>query len=118
MVKKVTVSLVDDLDGASAADETVEFAIDGVSYELDLSSKNARDLLNDLRKWIDAARRVGGRRKARFGGAIRVSSSRDETPVIREWARRSGYPLAVRGRIPFNIVDAYRAAHEGIKAIG
>ena len=36
MVKKVTVSLLDDLDG-KAADETVQFALDGVSYEIDRS---------------------------------------------------------------------------------
>ena len=38
MVKKVTVSLLDDLDG-KAADETVQFALDGVSYEIDLSER-------------------------------------------------------------------------------
>jgi Lsr2 len=111
MVKKVTVSLIDDLDGESAADETVEFAIDGVNYEVDLSSKNAQELRSDLQKWIGAARRVGGRRKARFGSAIRTSAGGDETPAIREWARGSGYQLADRGRIPLNILDAYRAAH-------
>ena len=41
MAKKVTVTLVDDFDGAGAADETVEFGLDGVTYEIDLSTKNA-----------------------------------------------------------------------------
>ena len=41
MAKKVTVTLVDDFDGEGSADETVEFSLDGVSYEIDLSSKNA-----------------------------------------------------------------------------
>jgi hypothetical protein len=36
MAKKVTVTLVDDFDGEGAADETVEFGLDGVSYEIDL----------------------------------------------------------------------------------
>ena len=35
MAKKVTVTLVDDFDGEGAADETVEFGLDGVSYEID-----------------------------------------------------------------------------------
>ena len=34
MAKKVTVTLVDDFDGDGPADETVEFSIDGVSYEM------------------------------------------------------------------------------------
>jgi hypothetical protein len=64
MAKKVTVTLVDDFDGEGAADETVEFGLDGVSYEIDLSSKNASKLRNDLKQWVDAGRRVGGRRRA------------------------------------------------------
>jgi hypothetical protein len=41
MAKKVTVSLIDDFDGKQA-DETVQFGLDGVSYEIDLSEKNAK----------------------------------------------------------------------------
>ena len=67
MAKKVTVTLVDDFDGEGAADETVEFALDGVSYEIDLSSKNAQKLRNDLKQWVEAGRRVGGRRRGRSG---------------------------------------------------
>ena len=64
MAKKVTVTLVDDFDGEGAADETVEFSVDGVTYEIDLSAKNAKALRNDLKKWVEAGRRVGGRRRA------------------------------------------------------
>ena len=43
MAQKVQVILVDDMDGG-AAEETVSFSLDGVSYELDLSKKNAAKL--------------------------------------------------------------------------
>jgi hypothetical protein len=43
MAKKVTVSFVDDLDGKTAADESVAFTLDGVAYEVDLSTKNPRN---------------------------------------------------------------------------
>jgi hypothetical protein len=43
MAQKVQVLLVDDIDGGSA-DETVQFGLDGASYEIDLSSDNARKL--------------------------------------------------------------------------
>ena len=38
MAKKVTVTLVDDFDGEGAADETVEFGLDGVSTSVDTST--------------------------------------------------------------------------------
>src|ERR1700689_52566 len=63
MAKKVTVTLVDDFDGEGAADETVEFGLDGVTYEIDLSAKNATKLRHDLKQWVEASRRVGGRRR-------------------------------------------------------
>ena len=40
MAQKVQVLLVDDLDGGEA-DETVAFSLDGVAYEIDLSTNNA-----------------------------------------------------------------------------
>ena len=40
MAQKVTVTLVDDLDG-SQAEETVEFGLDGATYTIDLSGGNA-----------------------------------------------------------------------------
>lgn len=55
MAKKVTVTLVDDFDGSGAADETVEFGLDGVTYEIDLSTKNATKLRGDLKQWVAAA---------------------------------------------------------------
>jgi hypothetical protein len=65
MAKKVTVTLVDDFDGEGPADETVEFAIDGATYEIDLSAKNAKKLREDFKQWTDAGRKVGGRRRGR-----------------------------------------------------
>jgi len=112
MAKKVTVTLVDDFDGDGPADETVEFSIDGVSYEIDLSAKNAKKLRDDLKQWIDAGRRVGGRRRGRSGGPARgrASIDREQSAAIREWARRSGHKVSTRGRIPAEIIDAFHAA--------
>ena len=112
MAKKVTVTLVDDFDGDGPADETVEFSIDGVSYEIDLSAKNAKKLREDLKQWIDAGRRVGGRRRGRSGGPGRGRASIDseQSAAIREWARRSGHKVSTRGRIPAEIIDAFHAA--------
>ena len=111
MAKKVTVTLVDDFDGDGAADETVEFGLDGVTYEIDLSSKNAAKLRADLKKWVEAGRRVGGRRRGRGGtGRGRGAIDREQSAAIREWARRNGHNVSTRGRIPADVIDAFHAA--------
>lgn len=53
MAKKVTVTLIDDYDGKSKADETVQFSIDGVAYEIDLSTLNAGKLRGALEPWTE-----------------------------------------------------------------
>ena len=112
MAKKVTVTFVDDLDGEATADETVEFSLDGVGYEIDLSSKNAAKLRNDLKPWIEAGRRVGGRQRPRPAGSGRgrASTDRQQSAAIRQWARRNGYDLSARGRIPADVIDAFHNA--------
>jgi hypothetical protein len=110
MAKKVTVTLIDDFDGSGAADETVDFGLDGVTYEIDLSSKNATKLRGDLKKWVEAGRRVGGRRRGRSGSGRRAAVDREQSAAIREWARRNGHNVSTRGRIPADIIDAFHAA--------
>jgi hypothetical protein len=114
MAQKVTVTLVDDLDGGTA-EETVEFGIDGVSYEIDLSSGNAGKLRSSLADYVSNARKAGGRRKVtgparRASGAGRASVDREQNAAIREWARKNGYNVSDRGRIPAEVLDAY---HKG-----
>src|ERR1700749_1627173 len=111
IAKKVTVTLVDDFDGAGAADETVEFGLDGVTYEIDLSSKNASKLRNDLKQWVAAGGRAGGRRGGRSAsGRGRGAIDREQSAAIREWARRNGHNVSTRGRIPADVIDAFHAA--------
>src|SRR6476659_8062445 len=79
MAQRVVVTLEDDIDGGEAA-ETVSFALDGVSYEIDLSEANASKLRDDLASWIGHARRAGGRKStstARRGGGSRGRLSAD-----------------------------------------
>ncbi|MEU4316319.1 Lsr2 family protein [Nocardia sp. NPDC024068] len=119
MAKKVTVSLIDDVDGESIADETIEFAIDGVSYEIDLSSSNAAKLRDELEQWVGSARRVSGRRRVKSavaaagGTKARATMDREQSAAIREWARRNGHKVSARGRISADITDAYNKASKG-----
>ncbi|UGT40098.1 Lsr2 family protein [Nocardia yamanashiensis] len=117
MAKKVTVSLIDDVDGESIADETIEFAIDGVSYEIDLSTENAAKLRDGLEVWVSSARRVSGRRRTKVAAGAagaapkgRISIDREQSAAIREWARRNGHKVSARGRISADITEAYNKA--------
>jgi hypothetical protein len=110
MARKVTVTLIDDFDGQGAADETVEFGLDGVTYEIDLSTKNAAKLREDVSRWTEAARRVSGRRRGRSSAGRRGAIDREQSAAIREWARRNGHNVSARGRIPAEVVDAFHAA--------
>ena len=111
MAQKVTVSLVDDLSGVQA-DETVSFGLDGKSYEIDLSSKNADKLREALADYVAAARKPGGgRRAAAASAARRPAVDREQNQAIREWARNKGMKVNDRGRIPSEVVDAYHQAN-------
>jgi hypothetical protein len=111
-IEEVTVSLIDDFDGTEAA-ETVKFAIDGKSYEIDLSKSNANELRRTLRPYIDrsrAARKTAGRSGASGRrGATRRSEGYDRTEV-RAWAKANRVKVAPRGRISNEVVDRWREA--------
>jgi hypothetical protein len=112
MAQKVTVTLVDDLDG-SQAEETVEFGLDGASYIIDLSGDNAGRLREALDEYVEHARRAGGRKRAAgrpaaVGRAPRpASADREQNQAIREWARKQGMNVSDRGRIPADVLEAY-----------
>jgi hypothetical protein len=122
VAQKVVVSLVDDLD-ETEADETVEFGIDGVTYEIDRSDANAAKLRDLLADYVAHSRRLSGRRRSssrasapasaaparRSGG--RASVDREQNQAIREWARKQGMTVSERGRIPSEVSEAYHKAH-------
>ncbi|GHF63273.1 Lsr2 family protein [Streptomyces mashuensis] len=110
MAQKVQVLLVDDLDGGEA-DETVTFALDGKSYEIDLNTKNADKLRASLQDYVKAARRTGGRATTRGGKAPRATASSPDTAKIRAWAKENGYNVNDRGRVPAEIKEAYEKAN-------
>jgi hypothetical protein len=116
MAKQVITVLTDDLDGTDA-DRTVEFGLDGVTYTIDLSGKNAGKLRKALEPYIAAGHRVG---RGPAGGpgtpvtrriAAPSPSSRDQNQAVRAWAVRNGYEVSERGRIPASVVQAFNEAH-------
>lgn len=73
MAQRVDVVLVDDLDGGEAS-RTVTFALDGASYEIDLSEQNATNLKAALEPFVRAGRKVP---RARRTARARRTTSRD-----------------------------------------
>ena len=115
VAQKVQVLLVDDIDGGVAS-ETVTFALDGTSYEIDLSEENARKLRDSLSMFVASGRRVsarstGARGRGRSSSTAGAPSNAGRTAEVRQWAKDNGHSVSERGRVPSAILDAYEKAH-------
>jgi hypothetical protein len=111
MARRVEVRLIDDIDGGTAH-ETINFGLDGVNYEIDLSTKHATQLRSALARYVEAATRIGPGRvatTARGRRAAPAHGDRTQNQAIREWAKRKKIELSGRGRIPRYVVEQYQA---------
>jgi hypothetical protein len=104
-IKSVVVE--DDLDGTPGA-ETVRFAFQGVSYEIDLTEGNAAKFAEVITPFVQASRKAGTRKAV---AAPAANKSRADRAAARAWAQKSGFPVGQRGRIPASVLEAYEAAH-------
>ncbi|TMR24444.1 Lsr2 family protein [Nonomuraea turkmeniaca] len=113
MAKQIVESFIDDIDGTEA-ERTTTFALDGTSYEIDLSGQNREKLEKALAPFINAGRPVRSERGARgrraAGGTSRTMT-REQSAKIRQWAKSQGLPVSERGRIASTVVEKYEAAH-------
>ncbi|MFE3579323.1 histone-like nucleoid-structuring protein Lsr2 [Streptomyces vinaceus] len=115
--KQITI-YIDDLDGTESTIpneiRTVEFGIDGTSYEIDLTDTNADQLRELLAPYREAARLTG---RAQAGRPAAVPAVRNgdvlDPKAVRAWAREHGYTVSPRGRIPLDVQQAYRADQVG-----
>ncbi|WP_426320698.1 histone-like nucleoid-structuring protein Lsr2 [Microbacterium sp. E-13] len=117
MARRIVHQLVDDLDGTlleSGEGETVLFSLDGVAYEIDLTADNAAALRGALERYTQAARTVSTSRGATNSGSSgrrRRRSGQQDYSGVREWAKKNGYQVSERGRVPASVLEAYEAAH-------
>jgi hypothetical protein len=98
MVERTEIHLIDDLDGKeipAGKGETVPFALDGASYEIELGARNAAALRKALAVYVAAARPAKPPR-----GARRRRATDPDARQIKAWARENGYEVADRGRVP------------------
>ena len=113
MAQQVVTKLVDDITGKEIPDgegETIQFAFNGVSYEIDLDAKNAKKFTDAITFYIDHGRRLGRTGAPARRGTSRTASAELDTNAVRAWAADNGYEVSPRGRIRNEVVEAYRAA--------
>lgn len=115
MVKQTIVQLVSDLSGEVIEDgdgRTVRFALEGATYEIDLTHAESDQLHAALAPFIAAGRSVG-----RGVGSSSPAASRSrgrgpqELAEIRAWLRDRGHEVSDRGRIRADLLALYDAEH-------
>ncbi len=110
MAQHVNVLFVDDLDGGEA-DGTVSFAMDGTTYEIDLSGQHLEKLREIFAPYVDAARRTGAAAHAPRRASA-TPSDREHNQAIREWAQAQGLSVSTRGRLSSEVRQAYQDRDE------
>jgi hypothetical protein len=108
MAKKIIIA--DDIDGTPDA-SSYSFALNGETYEIDLSEANYTKLEEALAPFIAVAAKATSRLPRERSASPRSSSNKEELMKIRLWANDNGYTVSGRGRVSQEIQDAYAAAH-------
>jgi hypothetical protein len=108
MAQKVQTLFIDDIDG-SEAEGTVQFGLDGTSYEIDLNTKHAVALRKSLARYVAASRKVPAPRRTSRGRRP-SNPDRISNTEVREWARSQGIEVKERGRVPAELVVKFKAA--------
>ena len=109
MAQQTTVILTDDIDGGKAV-ETISFGLDGKQYEIDLGTKNAKNLRKAVAAYIEAGRKVSTASPRRGATKKVVPAEGPDLSVIRAWAQENGVTVATRGRIAASVKEQYLAA--------
>lgn len=123
-MQKVSVVLVDDLDGTEGERGeilSVNFGIDGQQFEIDLCTENYDKLADLLAPYMGAGRRLkmGTVAKRSIGKGIqRRPAKRDpkQTKAIREWGIKNGWNCGTHGRFPDGMEEAFNEAHSTKRA--
>lgn len=109
MARQVLVTMVSDLSGKEGDVETIEFGLDGVGFEVDLTPGEAEKLRGVLEPYVLAGRRLGRNGKPRGSASSSVRVGPDPR-TVREWARNAGKDIPARGRIPAAVVEEFELA--------
>lgn len=108
MAQKTVITLIDDLNGTVIEEgkgETISFSLDGINYQIDLTSDNAEGLREALRPYLAKARKVTRPTAVRSTSGARP---KQDLSAVRTWLREQGHKVSERGRIPATLLEEYR----------
>jgi hypothetical protein len=109
MAQRVQVLLVCDLhDDDTEGTETIRFALDGVSYEIDVCERHGAQLRDSFATYVGAARRAG--RSGTPGGRRRRVATGVDPAAVRAWAKSNGIKVSERGRVSADVIEQFTAA--------
>lgn len=105
MAKRVIEEYISDLSGdpVDSKNPTVEFALEGIVYIVDLTESEKDGLRQALAPFTAVAQKHSPSR--------RTSPTGLDPKAVRAWAKETGIAVPARGRIPADVAEAYRAAH-------
>lgn len=115
MATVTTENIVDDLDGTTTGASLVTFAVDGFTYEIDLTGANKEKLYDALEPFMVAGRQTreaNAKPKTARNGRQPARTDPAQLAAIRAWGNENGHPTKPRGRVPATVVAAYEAAHQ------
>lgn len=108
--RRVTI-LIDDLTGqelSASESESVDFALDGHHYQIDVHRNSAATLRTALAPYIEAGRRLAP--SSRPGAVITRLDTEPDPAAVRAWAAANRVQVSNRGRIPQSVVEQFKAA--------
>ncbi len=107
---KTTVVTTDDISGREGKVETITFAFEGDTFEIDLNPLNAANFRRSVAKYVKNGRKVATTGRKAQGEANR-HHRHEELAAVRQWAQENGFNVGERGRIAQTVWDAYKGAH-------
>ncbi|GAB3471928.1 Lsr2 family protein [Kineococcus endophyticus] len=113
MAQTTRILLTDDLDGSEAT-QTVTFAVDGITYEIDLSDEHAAQLRESVAVYVDRARKLRGsaikKRTASRPASRKPAGDKTDTQQVRAWAKEHGIEVSERGRLSNDLIVRFQEA--------
>lgn len=94
MARTYVAVIKDDLTGEVVDQddaESIDFAVNGKSYTIDLSKKNAAEFHKSLDKYIAVATKVGGAKTPKP-----ARGREEDLTAIREWGKDNGFTVSAR----------------------
>jgi hypothetical protein len=110
MAQRVQVLLVCDLhDDDTAGTATVDFSLDGASYEIDVCEEHGAKLREAFAPYVVAGRRSGRSGAGRRSRRGRGTAGDFDPSAVRAWAKEQGVKVSERGRISAEVLEQYNS---------